>query len=266
MEESKELLTEQKDGVGTLTIHRPERRNALSPELLMRLHRTLQAWALEESVRVVVITGAGDRAFSSGYDILAMPTGLVGAGEAILEENNPLELAFKSLRHYPYPTIAMLNGSAFGAGLNLAVCCDLRIGADDIKAGMPPAKLGVVYPPEGLKLFVEVLGMARTKEVFFSGRVYRGSEVKDAGLVDRLVKRADLKTVTYELAHEIAGNAPLALKGIKRILNMLGDEFTLSDYERREAEELVARAFNSRDLKEGQAAFLEKREPRFVGE
>ncbi len=266
MEKGKELVTEQKDGVGTLIIHRPERRNALSPDLLMQLHLALEEWAREESVRVVVVTGSGDKAFSSGYDILATPTGLVGVGEKILKEDNPLELAFNSLRNYPYPTIAMMNGSAFGAGLNLAVCCDMRIGADDIKAGMPPAKLGVIYPPDGLKLFVEVLGMARTKEIFFSGRVFRGAEVREMGLVDRLVKREDLESLTYALAREISENAPLALKGIKRILNQLGNGFTLNDGERREAEEMMSRAFDSKDLKEGQAAFMEKRKPRFVGE
>lgn len=265
MEKEEELIIEQQGSVGTLTIHRPERGNALSPNLLVDLHLALQQWAEQEDVRAVVVTGAGNKAFSGGYDIRAIPTDATPETNELIKKHNPLELALSSLRDFPFPTLAMMNGYAFGGGLNLAICCDIRIGEEDIKAGMPPAKLGVVYPPRGLRQFVEVLGMARTREVFFSGRTYRGAEVKEMGLVDHLVSRSELKSFTYGLAKEISENAPLSLKGIKRILNMLGESMVLSEANLKEAEGLVAGGFESLDLKEGQAAFLEKRKPRFIG-
>ena len=265
MGEKIELIIERQGSVGTLTINRPERGNALSPNLLVELHLALQQWAVEGDVHAVVVTGAGGKAFSSGYDIQAIPTDATPETNELMKKHNPLELALSGLWNFPYPTIAMLNGYAFGGGLNLAISCDIRVGADDIKAGMPPAKLGVVYPAKGLKQFVEVLGMARTREVFFSGRTYKGAEVRDMGLVDRLVNRTELQRVTYDLAREISENAPLSLKGIKKILNMLAEGPTMSGENRKEAERLVAEAFDSDDLKEGQAAFLEKRKPLFVG-
>jgi enoyl-CoA hydratase len=164
-----------------------------------------------------------------------------------------------------YPAIAMINGHCFGGALNLALCCDLRTGADDAAIGMPAARLGVVYPCDGIAQFVQVLGMARARQVFFTAHTYRGAEAQAMGLVDRLVPRAELERVTFALAEAIAGNAPLALKGIKRTLNLLEAAAPLSGDARREAEALMAAAFQSEDIKEGQLAFMEKRPPHFVG-
>jgi len=260
-----ELIVERQGYVGTLKLNRPRKRNALSPDLLIRLHLALEAWEQSGEVRVAVITSADDKAFSSGYDILAIPTEMTPEMQELARKHNPLELALGTVKNFAYPTIAMLNGYAFGAGLNLAVCCDIRLGADDIRAGMPPAKLGLVYHPEGLRQFVEVLGLARTREIFFSGRTYQGAQLREMGLVDHLTSRADLAETTYALAGEIAENAPLSLKGTKRILNLLGEGLKLRDDRLKEAETLIVEAFNSEDLKEGQTAFLEKRKPRFTG-
>jgi len=260
-----ELIVEREGYVGTLKLNRPERKNALSLDLLVKLHLVLEDWKQSGEVRAAVITSADDRAFSSGFDILSIPTEMTPEMAELLKQHNPLELALSTVKNFPYPTIAMLNGYAFGAGLNLAINCDIRIAADDIRLGMPPAKLGLIYHPEGLRQFVEVLGMPRTREVFFSGRTYQGAQLVEMGLVDHLVSRAELWNVTYSLAREIADNAPLCLKGTKRILNMLSEGLRLSDEKLREAETLINEAFNSDDLKEGQAAFLQKRKPRFVG-
>ena len=158
-----------------------------------------------------------------------------------------------------------MNGYAFGAGLNLCMCCDIRVAADDVKVGMPPAKLGLVYHPEGMMQFIQVLGMAKTREVFFTGRTYQGRQLLEMGLVDYLVPRSELRETTYRMAEEIAGNAPLSLKGTKRIMNMWEGSLTLSEENLAEAEELITDAFNSLDLKEGQTAFIEKRKPKFIG-
>jgi enoyl-CoA hydratase/carnithine racemase len=266
MTEQQELIAEIREGVGVLTLNRPERRNALSPDLLLKIHLRLEAWAKTDEVRVVIFTGGGGKAFSSGYDITAIPTEVTEEMKEILKKHNPLELALSSVKNFPYPTIAMLNGYAFGAGLNLAVCCDIRIAADNVKAGMPPAKLGLVYHPEGLRQFVEVLGMPRTREIFLSGKTYEGAALREMGLADHLEPRSGLEAAVFALAKEIAANAPLSLRGTKRILNMIGSSLCLSEAEWKEAETLITEAFNSDDLKEGQTAFLEKRKPRFTGQ
>jgi enoyl-CoA hydratase/carnithine racemase len=255
------LVVETRGRVGVAVLNRPASRNALSPQLLLALHAALEEWKQRDEVRVVVITGAGDKAFCSGFDIGAIPTG--GPPTAPAGGADSLQLALSATKEFPYPTIAMVNGYCFGAGLNLALCCDLRVGVDDIAAGMPPARLGVVYPVEGLAQFVRVLGTARARELFFTARTYRGADALAMGLVDRLVPRAELAHTTFALAEEIAANAPAALRGMKRIMNLLEATDSLPPAARDEAESLVAAALLSDDAREAQRAFLEKRRPDF---
>ncbi|MBI4763608.1 MAG: enoyl-CoA hydratase/isomerase family protein [Deltaproteobacteria bacterium] len=257
------LLVEKKDRVATLTFNRPEKRNSLSQDLLIKIHQTLDNFAREDEIRAVVVRGVGDKAFSSGYDIAAIPTEVSPQTREKLRDQNPLELALNSIVNFPYPVIALLNGYAFGAGCELAVCCDLRIGADDIRMGMPPAKLGLVYQLSGLMRFIQVVGISNTREIFLTGRYYPAPRAKEMGLVDYLLPRQEVEAFAYEMAREIAGNAPLSVKGTKRILNLLSKTITLSDEDRREANRIIAQAFSSEDLKEAQKAFLEKRKPEF---
>ena len=265
MSEAKDLLVERRDRVGAITFNRPERRNALTPAMLFELRDTLDAWAREGRVRAVVFTGAGEKAFSSGFDILAIPTDADPELARRLREENPLEVGLAAVEHFPFPTIAMLNGHCFGAALNLALCCDLRVGADDIAVGMPPARLGLVYPADGIAKFASVLGTARARELFFTGRTVRGAEVREMGLVSRLVPRSELEATAFGLAEEIAANAPLALRGLKRILDLVESSSPLSEAANEEARALVAAAMQSDDAREGQQAFAEKRKPRFTG-
>ena len=260
------LLAERRGAVGVLTFNRPERRNALSPQLLDELCAVLADWAAGGEVRAVVITGAGPEAFSAGYDIRAIET--VGPAGRSREQGGPrgtpFERALAAVRDFPYPTIAMINGHCFGGALHLALCCDLRIAADHITMGMPPARLGVVYGAEGLWQFLQVLGSARARELFFTGRSYRGAELRRLGIVEHWVAAGELAPTAFALAEEISRNAPLALRGIKHILNRL-EAPALDPGLKAEADRLVAEAFRSDDLKEGQKAFLEKRPPRFTG-
>ncbi|MRR37997.1 enoyl-CoA hydratase/isomerase family protein, partial [bacterium] len=212
-----DLLREVGGHVGTLTIHRPEKRNTLSAGILIRIHLALKEWAENSEVRVAVITGSGDKAFSAGYDIGTIPTDISPEMAEIIRNHNPISLAMESVATFPLPTVAMMNGYAFGAGLNLALCCDFRIAADHASVSMPPAKLGLVYHPEGIRQFVEVVGMARTREIFLTGRRYTGPELLEMGLVGRLVPAERLREEVYGLAAELAANAPLSLKGTKRI-------------------------------------------------
>ncbi len=260
------LLSERRGAVGVLTFNRPQKHNALTPQLLEQLCAVLADWAANDAVRTLVITGAGDRAFSAGYDIGAIETvGPDGAAHAPDgQRSTPFERALAAVRDFPYPSIAMINGHCFGGALHLALCCDLRTAADHISMGMPPARLGVVYAPEGLWQFLQMLGSARTRELFFTGRSYRGGELRDLGIVEHWLSAAELASTTFALADEISHNAPLALRGIKRLLNRLENP-ALDPELKAEANRLIAEAFASADLKEGQAAFLEKRSPGFTG-
>lgn len=265
MTENNILFVEHKGYVVTLTLNRPEKRNALSPDLLIKLSQTLEQLGRNDDVRTVVIRGSGEKAFSSGYDIAAIPTKVSEDLQERLKEENPLDLAIAGIVNYPYPIIAMLNGHAFGAGCELAVNCDIRIAADDIKMGIPAAKLGLVYPMRGMLHFVQTAGFTATSELLFSGRSFDAKRALEMGLINYALPRGQLEPFTYELAQEMAGNAPLSLKGTKRILGSLKQSFKIPPDLLTEAETIIARAFNSQDLKEGQRAFLEKRKPVFKG-
>lgn len=259
------LVTKREKRVCTLILNRPEKKNSLSPELVAILLKTFEDLATDDTVRAVVIRGFGDQAFCSGYDIRSLPTSISDDVRDKLKSLNPVEELFNKIVNFPYPVIAMINGLAFGAGCELTVCCDIRIGADDIKMGMPPAKLGLAYPWTGLQRFIQVLGLKSTREIFYTARTYEGERLKELGLVDYLVPGEDLEGFTYQMAEEIAGNAPLALKGTKRILNILMNSQQIPESSRKEAEAITEAAFLSEDLKEGRLAFLEKRKPRFMG-
>ena len=259
------LLIQKKHNVVTLTLNRPEKKNSLSPELVKIMLQTLKELSTDESMRVVVIRGSGEKAFCAGYDIRSLPTKRDNDVAEKMQDLSPVELLFKTVVSYPYPTIAMINGAAFGAGCELAVCCDIRIGADDISIGMPPAKLGLVYPWSGLQRFIQTIGDHNTREIFFTGRTYQGNRLKALGLVNYLVPAGELESFTYHMASEIAANAPMALKGIKRILNLLSPAELLGNGHQKEAESIAEAAFLSEDLKEGQLAFFEKRKPKFKG-
>jgi enoyl-CoA hydratase len=259
------LRVHKKNYIATLTLNRPEKKNSLSPELVKVLLQTLEELSADDTIRTVVIRGAGDKAFCAGYDIGSLPTGRSLDPDEALNRLNSVESLFKTIIDYPFPVIAMINGLAFGAGCELAICCDIRIGAENIRIGMPPAKLGLVYPWSGLQRFIQVIGLKSTKEIFFTGRAYEGVRLKELGLVDYLIPADKLASFTRRMAEEIAANAPLALKGTKRVLNLLLGTSQFDKNNLKEAESITRASFLSEDLKEGQKAFLEKRKPLFKG-
>ena len=262
---TQQLLVEKKRQILTLVLNRPEKRNALTPDMLILLHETLVQASHDDDIHAVVIRGKGDKAFSSGYDVSAIPTRVSPELQALLDEKSPFGLALDSIVNYPYPVIAMLNGFAFGGACDLSVACDLRIAADDIQMGMVPARLGMVYFPDGIQRFIRAIGWPNTKEMFFTARRYKAEQLKAMGLVNYLTPREDLETFTYALAEEISQNAPLALKGMKRIMNLIASSERLDADALEESRQLIEKGLASQDLKEGQTAFLEKRKPLFKG-
>ncbi len=260
---AEELLLVQKEGsICTLTINRPERRNSMNPEILLQLGDILNSLKEEGEVRAVVIRGAGEESFSSGYDIGRIST---GSREETSPRRNPLEYGTASVLAYPYPVIAMIYGYAVGAGLELAVTCDLRLAADTARLGITPAKLGVVYNYTGILKFLNLVGVAQTKELFYTGRLITAQRAQDIGLVDHVLPAQELAKATYDLAREIAENAPLSVSGTKTTIARLLSCQTLRPEDEAELRKLQAQAFLSEDLKEGQRAFMEKRKPKFAG-
>ena len=259
------LLVQVQKNICTLTLNRPQKKNSLSLELIELLGFALKELAENDNVRTVILRGAGDKAFCSGFDIGSLPTQSRTDADQRLESLDLVEAVLQRLVDFPYPVIAMLNGFAFGLGCELAMCCDIRIGAEDIRMGMPPAKLGLVYPWAGLLRFVQSIGLQRTKEIFFTGNTYAGRRIKELGLVDYLLPAGDLEGFTYGMAQEIAGNAPLALKGIKKVINLLMQSGRLDETRAKASQEIFRAALLSEDMREGQAAFLEKRKPLFKG-
>jgi enoyl-CoA hydratase len=256
------LRAEDRGNVRILTLDNPTKRNALDFASLSELEAAC-AGAARDGVRCLVFRGAGDKAFCSGFDIAAIPTGPQDGDRPDLA----VERAMEAVEAVPCPTIAFLNGAAFGAGAELAATCDLRVAQPGVQIGMPPAKLGVVYAPAGLRRFLHLVGPARARELFFTGRPVDAASALAMGLVDRLVPADQAEAAALALAAEIAGNAPLAVHGMKRVLRLLeaAAERGFTAAEREEIAELRRRAFESDDVREGRAAFLEKRPPRFRG-
>lgn len=256
------ISTEDHGLVRVVVIDNPGKRNALDFRALDELVQAC-AEATRDGVRCLLVRGAGEEAFSSGFDLAEM-----GAVNALGERpDEAVERAAEALEAVPFPTVAYLNGAAYGGGFELAATCDLRVAREGIRLGMPPARLGVVYPEGGLRRFLHLVGGARTRELFFSGRPVDADTALGWGLVNRLVPADEAEAVALALAEEIGANAPLAVQGMRRILQLLeaSHERGLAADERDEIASLRRRAFESEDILEGRRAFSERRSPRFQG-
>jgi enoyl-CoA hydratase len=257
------IRSEDRGDVRIVEISNPAKRNALDFQALEELEAACDA-AARDAVRCLVLRGAGDEAFSSGFDLaeiaLTSPRGE--------RPDEAVERAADALDRVPCPTVAFLNGSAFGGGLELAVTCDLRVARAGVKLAMTPAKLGVVYAEGGLRRFADLVGSARTRELFFTGRPVDAQTALGWGLVNRVAAAPAAEADALALAAEIAANAPLAVRGMKRILQLLegAHERGLAAAEREEIAGLRRRAFESADIREGRVAWEERRPARFRGD
>ena len=252
-------------GVVRLTISNPAKRNALDHPILDAISATLTQLSAESSpTRCVVVTGAHGM-FSAGYDIGEIPAEeFEERGEKLVA--HPFTEAIEALEAFPYPTLAMLPGHTIGGGLELALACDMRVALEAIKLGMPPAKLGLVYSHTGLRRFIDAIGVPRTRELFLLGRYIDAPTALDWGLVNRVAPAAQLEGLTLEIAAELAGNAPLAQRGNKRVIaELLRAESALPVDIEAELIALRQASFASADMREGMRAFAEKRPARWSG-
>jgi len=257
------LLDSPAEAVVRIRISNPERRNALDHEILDTLAETLPRLNRGIETRCVLITGAPP-AFSAGYDLASIPRETFERdAEALVA--HPFHDAMEALASHPWPTVAAINGHCLGGGLELAVTCDLRICAAGAKLGMPPAKLGLVYGHTGLRKFLDTVGLARTKELFLTGRNFEAGRAERIGLVHEVIADEQLEDAAVALAEGIAANAPLSMRGNKSAIETLNANPALSEQQEHGLIALRESCFSSEDLREGIEAFAEKRKPRWQG-
>jgi enoyl-CoA hydratase/carnithine racemase len=257
------VLDRPAEAVARLQIRNPGKRNALDHEILDGIAELVPSLAEGISTRCLIVTGS-EGMFSAGYDIGDIPDE-VFPEEAERLVAHPFSRAIQAVERFPFPTLAALNGHALGGGLELALTCDLRIAARGVKLGMPPAKLGLIYSHTGLQKFLDAIGPARTRELFFTGRNVEASRAEQIGLVNEVVEPDTLDDAAVALAAEVAGNAPLSLRGNKEIIGKLVAFGRLSEREEQEVIDLRLSSFRTHDFREGVRAFGEKRKPEWEG-
>ena len=253
------LLTAREGDVVTLTLNRPEKRNAMTVPMLTALRSAFHELAATQGVRAVVLTGAG-KAFCSGLDLKEM--GLARRADGSVEYPD-IEDALHELEHCPLPTIAMIQGDAIAGGLELALHCDLRIAGASARMGMPLARIGLVVPYPLTQKLLDTVGTATTKELLFTGALLDAESAHRAGLVTRVVPDAELAAATSALAAEIAANAPLSIRTMKAAINEANTFRSLTPSPALAAQATATR--KSDDLQEGLRSVFERRRPVFRG-
>ncbi|HWI53190.1 MAG TPA: enoyl-CoA hydratase-related protein [Symbiobacteriaceae bacterium] len=247
------LLMEQKDGIATITINRPWVRNCFTMEMWHELRELTTEVAGNPDIRVLVIQGAGDEAFTSGSDIKEFATMPL---EAVNDNFQVLEDALTAVENLPIPTIACLNGYALGGGLELALACDLRIASERATMGMPIARLGVMISPKFAKRIVDLIGPSRAKDLLYTGRLVGASEAHSMGMINYFVLSHELKRTTADIARRIANNSAASVRTAKETVALCLPISEASADRRPYFIDIV-------DFPEGVAAFLEKRSPNF---
>jgi enoyl-CoA hydratase/carnithine racemase len=256
------ILQNVSDGVGVITFNNPDKRNAMSLEMWEGLGHALTSLRDDPAIRVVILVGAGDKAFVSGADISQFEKTRHNAA-ASEEYSKRSEAQRALLASYPKPTIACIRGFCLGGGMQVAMLTDIRIASDNSQFGIPAAKLGIAYGYDGLKHLVSLVGPSWARLIMYTGMRIDAGEALRIGLVDRVLPDGELWNATMDIARTISGNAPLAIKAAKiTIAEVLKDE---SKRDMDAIKKIGMACMDSEDFREGRTAFMEKRKPQFKG-
>ena len=256
------LRTHVEGSVGFVTFNHPERHNAVSLEMWRALGDVMAIFSDDDNVRVVVLTGAGGKAFASGADISEFEESRASAEQR--ESYGEISgRGLRALHRCPKPVLAMIRGYCIGGGLVIALAADVRFATAGSKFGIPAAKLGLGYDHAGVSALAKLVGPARTADILFSARQLDANEALQCGLIEFMIDDAALESRVTEYARTIARNAPLTLRTIKASLQAYARSTQPSDLA--EVERLIKQCFDSEDYREGRRAFLEKRAPEFRG-
>ena len=256
------ILQSLSGGIGIITFNNPEKRNAMSIEMWEGVGQALTELRDDDNVRVVILTGAGDKAFMSGADISQFEKNRHNA-QASEEYNRKSEAQRAVLAHFPKPTIACIRGFCLGGGMQVAMSADMRFASDVCQFGIPAAKLGIAYGYHGLNQLVSLVGPSWARLLLYTGMRIDSAEACRIGLVDRVLPDAELWNATSEIARTISGNAPLAIKAAKITIAQV-----LKDPDQRDMKAIKAigtACMDSEDFREGRRAFMDKRKPNFTG-
>ena len=258
--EYKFIVYEKSEGVATMTLNRPEALNAFSKEVVEEVLRALEDVKSDENVRVVVLTGAGEKAFSAGADIKAMAgmTALKARELSLMGES--LCLALENLEK---PVVAAINGYALGGGLEVAMACDLRIASENARMGQTEVNIGLIPGWGGTQRLTRLVGMTKAKELVFTGKMFDARAAEQLGIVNVVAPADKFRETVRQFAIELASKPPVALKVAKALINK-GANISLDSALALEREGFGVVA-SSEDLKEGVSAFTEKRKPVFKG-
>ncbi len=254
------IITKKEEGIGWITLNRPHRLNTLTSDMIDEMHSALNDFEADKETKCIVITGAGDRAFSAGADVTAF-TGLTPA--TAVEASSKGQALFTRLEKIGKPVIASLNGYALGGGLEMASACDFRLAAENAELGQPETKLGLIPGWGGTQRLVRLVGLAKAKELIMLGERISAEEGAKIGLVTKVVPKAKLQEETVALARKLADGPPVALKLAKETLNF-GSQVPLDIGLKMEAEAFGI-ALSTKDVMEGVSAFMSKRKPEFKG-
>jgi len=256
------VLARIEGAVGWIIFNNPARRNAMSQDMWEAVPLAFDRFEADPSVRVIVLTGAGDKAFVAGADISQFNE-LRSSPETVAKYDGISDEASRRIAKSPKPTIAMIHGYCIGGGVGIAVCCDMRIAAEGAKFGVPATRLGLGYGPSGVKRLMDLVGPSHVKEIFYTARHFTADEAKGMGLVNRVLPEAELESYVRGYCNTIAENAPMTMVAVKRTVEELLALSPAADLA--ECDRLVAECFASADYVEGRTAFMEKRKPVFRG-
>lgn len=263
MTQATEKIIRQRDGgVGTIVLNQPDRHNAVTYDMWLGISDALKEYNEDAAVRVIVVRGAGERAFSAGADISEFEQRRATA-EDIETYDRAALVAHEELRATPKPTIAMVRGYCIGGGMGLAMCCDLRVAAEDARFAIPAARLGIAYTWRDLRPLVQLVGASFAKEILFTGRQFDARAALEMGLANRVVPATELEEFVADYTRTIADNAPLTIAAAKQTVAEVMKDAAERDLDR--IERMVRACYASEDYAEGRRAFMEKRKPVFTG-